>query len=253
MGLKLALLIPDCHIPYQNKKAYNLMIKIAKDLCPDEVVILGDYADFYSVSSHAKDPRVVNILIDEVAEVNKKLDELDEKFPNAKKIYLEGNHENRLERYLVDRAPALFGVTETRFLFDIDKRPNWRFIPYGPRQKHSVLGSYLYAKHTPLANSAKATVTKALCSLVYGHIHSMEENHIVGMEGTNHVAFSVGWLGDKNQDLVFSYVKNHHQWQLGFGLVYVNDKTKCFYHQKIHILESDDKYSCVVNGKYYET
>jgi hypothetical protein len=72
------------------------------------------------------------------------------------------------------------------------------------------------------------------------------------MDGTNHVAFSVGWLGDKNQDLIFNYVKNHHQWQLGFGLVYVNEKTRYFYHQKIHILEQGNKYSCVVNGKLYE-
>lgn len=252
VSLKLSLIIPDCHIPYENKKAYNLMMKAAQDVKPDEICILGDFADFYSVSSHAKDPRIFNMLTDEVSAVASRLDEIDKLFPKAKKVFLEGNHENRLERYLVDRAPALFGVTQTKFLFDFDRRPNWTFIPYGPKQKHLVLGSYLYAKHTPLSNSAKATVTKAMCSLVYGHIHSMEENHIVGMDGTNHVAFSVGWLGDKNQDLIFNYVKNHHQWQLGFGLVYVNEKTRYFYHQKIHILEQGNKYSCVVNGKLYE-
>lgn len=252
MSLKLALIIPDCHIPYEHKKAYNLMLKIALQVKPDEIVILGDYADFYAVSSHSKDPRVANLLLDEISMVNQRLDELDKFFPEANKVYLEGNHEFRLERYLIDRAPALFGVTETRFLFDFDKRPNWRFIPYTPNQKHSVLESYLYAKHTPLSNSAKATVTKALCSLVYGHIHSMEENHIVGMNGDNHVAFSVGWLGDKSKDLVFNYVKNHHQWQLGFGLVYVDQKTRCFYHQKIHMIEHKNKISCVVNGVKYE-
>lgn len=252
-GLKSALIIPDCHIPYEDKRAYALMLRAAKDIDPDEIVILGDFADFYSVSSHAKDPRVTDLLVDEVAAVIQKLDELDKLFPRAKKVYLEGNHENRLERYLVDRAPALFGCTQVSYLFDINKRPNWTFIPYTPKQKHLVLGSHLYAKHTPLSNSAKATVTKALCSLVYGHIHSMEENHIVGMDGTNHVAFSVGWLGDKNKDLVFNYVKNHHQWQLGFGIVYVNPANRYFYHQKVHILESNGKYSCVANGKLYET
>lgn len=251
-NLKCSLIIPDTHAPYENKKAYNLMLKIAMEINPDEIVILGDYADFYSVSSHAKDPRVKDLLIDEVSMVNQRLDELDKFFPNAKKVFLEGNHENRLERYLIDRAPAVFGVTETRFLFQFDKRPNWIFKPYGPNQRYSVLGSYLYSKHTPLSSSAKATATKAMCSLVYGHIHTIEESHIVGMDGTNHVAFSVGWLGDKSKDLVFGYVKNHHQWQLGFGLVYVDQKSRRFHHQKIHILEHGGKLSCVVNGKLYE-
>lgn len=252
MSLKLSLLIPDCHIPYHNKKAYDLMIRVAKDLNPDEICILGDYADFYSVSSHAKDPRIFNLLQDEVEAVNKELDKLDNLFPTAKKIFLEGNHEYRLERYLIDRAPALFGVTENRFLFNFDKRPNWTFIGYGPNQKHSILGSPLKAKHTPLASNARLTAAKALCSIVFGHIHSIEENHIVGMDGTNHVAFSVGWLGDKNKDQIFDYVKNHHQWQLGFGLVWVHSKTKYFYHTKVHILVNNKKHSCVVNGKYYE-
>lgn len=228
------------------------MMKVGMKIKPDEIVILGDYADFYSVSSHAKDPRIFNLLVDEVSAVASRLDELDKLFPEAQKVFLEGNHENRLERYLVDRAPALFGVSETRFLFDFDKRSKWRFVPYGPRQQHLILGSYLYAKHTPLSSSAKATATKAMCSLVYGHIHCIEESHMVGMDGTNHVAFSVGWLGDKDQDLIFNYVKNHHQWQLGFGIVYVDEKTRRFYHQKIHIMEHGNKISCVVNGEYYE-
>jgi hypothetical protein len=85
--------------------------------------------------------------------------------------------------------------------------------------------------------------------VVYGHIHRIEESHIVGLDGTNHVAFSVGWLGDKRKDKIFNYVKGHWQWQLGFGLVWVDPATNYFYHQKIHIL---DNYTCVVNGKKYK-
>ena len=156
------------------------------------------------------------------------------------------------ERYLLNKCPELFGITEFKRLIKIDQRKNWHFIPYGPNQQYQVLGSYLKARHEPLASSAKATSAKALCSLVYGHVHRIEESHIVGLDSTNHVSFSVGWLGDKRNDKIFGYVKNHHQWQLGFGLVYVDPKTRMFYHQKIHILENDGKYSCVVNGKYYE-
>lgn len=251
MSIKTALIIPDCHIPYEDKKAYALMLKAALDLKPEEIVILGDYADFYGVNSHGRHPSLMHTLLEEVERVIMRLDELDKLFPDSKKIFLEGNHEYRLERYIQNMAPGLFGVTDTQSILKIDNRPNWQFVPYGPRQMHSVLGSHLRARHEPAGSSAKATASKALCSLVYGHIHRLEESHAVGLDGTNHVAFSVGWLGDKNLDKVFGYVKNHHQWQLGFGIVRVDTDTRIFYHQKIHILNIGRKYSCVVDGKYY--
>lgn len=224
------------------------MLEVSQTLGVNEVVILGDYADFYSVSSHAKDPRILQMLTDEVESVLDGLDEIDKLFPNAAKVYLEGNHEFRLERYLIDKAPSLFGVTDTEHLLKLNKRPGWTFRPYSPHQAHKVLGSYLSARHEPLGTTAKATAGKALCSLVYGHIHRIEESHIVGLDGSNHVSFSVGWLGSKHHR-VFSYVKTHWQWQLGFGLVWVDPATKYFYHQKVHILEN---YTCVVNGKKFK-
>lgn len=174
---------------------------------------------------------------------------MDELFPRVKKVYIQGNHEFRFERYINNKCPELFGVTQFDFLIKIPERKNWSYINYGPNQAYAVMGSKLTARHEPLASSAKATASRALCSLVYGHIHRIEESHLVGLDGTNHVCFSVGWLGDKRMDKIFGYVKGHHQWQLGFGLAYVDEKTGYFYHQKIHIL---DNYTCVVNGKIFK-
>jgi len=253
MSIELCLVVPDVHKPFHHVKAYNLMLEVASFIQPKHILILGDYADFYSVSSHSRDPRVFSMLEDELIDVLSGLDELDQLFPSAKKTFLQGNHEYRLERYLMDKAPALFGITSTEHLMDFDKRPNWKFVHYGPNQRVAVAGSKLYARHEPLAPTAKGTSTKALCSLVYGHIHRIEESHIVGLDGTNHVAFSVGWLGDKRKESIFGYVKGHHQWQLGFGLVYVDPSNGLFYHKKVHILEVDGKLSCVVNGKVFKS
>lgn len=254
--LRIVLLIPDTHRPYHDRRAYALMLRVYAEITSKyaghadfEIMILGDYADFYAVNSHGKDPRLVSMLVDEVADVIAGLDELDRLFPFAKKTYIEGNHEYRLERYLCSKAPELFGITDTQYLLKMHGRPNWSFISYGPNQAVAVGGSKLIARHEPLSNSAKATASKALCSLVYGHIHRIEESHLVGLDGTNHVCFSVGWLGDKNKDKVFDYVKGHHQWQLGFGLVFVDTLTNYFYHDKVHIL---DNYTCAVAGKIYK-
>ncbi len=254
MELNAALIIPDCHRPYHHVRAYNLMLEVAQSLGESlkEILILGDFLDVYHASSHPKHPEVQKTLVEEIEDARSALDELQYLFPDTKKVYLEGNHENRIERYLVDKAPGLFGLTSIRHLLEIDQRPNFTFLDYNANQLYQVLNSKLYSRHVPPGSSAKAAAAKALCSLVYGHIHRIEESHIVGIDGTNHVAFSVGWLGDKRKDKVFGYVPYHHQWQLGFGVVFVEPSSGLFFHQKIHILESGNKLCCVFNGKIFK-
>ena len=251
MSMKVALIIPDCHIPYNSDKAYDLMLQVACDLPRiDEITILGDYADFYCINDHgSKSPKVEQLLSKEIEGVNERLDELDFLFPKAEKVFIQGNHEYRLERFLLKYAPALFEHVTCPKLFELEKRKNWTWIPYGPEQLHSILKSKLFARHEPLGSSPKATATKALCSLVYGHIHRIEESHMVGIDGTDHVVFSCGWLGDKGNKEVFGYVKNQPQWQLGFSVAYVNPNNGYFYHHRIHILNN---YTCFFNGKLYK-
>lgn len=227
------------------------MLEVASYISPDEIIILGDYADFYFASGHGpKHPKLLNTTVDEVESVNQGLDELDKLFPRSKKKFIEGNHEFRLTRFCQNKCPELFGYVDSQHLFKIQER-GWNWISYGPNQRTQVLGSKLYARHEPFGSSAKATAARALCSVVYGHIHRIEESHIVGLDGTNHVAFSVGWLGDKRKDEIFGYVKGHQQWQLGFGLVYVDQSTGMFFHNKIHIIDKSGKFHCVVNGKRF--
>lgn len=250
-GLGLAIIIPDTHAPYHDKRAWKILqqvcLKHKKEI--SEIVFLGDFADFYAVNSHGRHPTVMNVLIEEIETVNSMLDWFDQHFPSVKKVFLEGNHEYRLERYLMNNAPALFGVTATYDLLNFAKRPCWNFVSYGSNQSWRVLGSKLKARHEPLGSSAKATATKALCSLVYGHIHRIERQHMVGLDGTDHMCFSVGWLGDKKKDKVFGYTKHPAQWQLGFGMVWVDQKTRYFYANTIQILEN---YTCVVDGEIFK-
>lgn len=253
MAIKCALVIPDTHRPFHHVKAYNLMLEVALDLKPDEVVILGDYADFYSVSSHGKHPTVVGLLQDEVEDVILGLDEIDRLFPDAKKVFLEGNHEFRLERYLCERAPALFGVTEINTLFGINRRPKWHLVGYNPNQSYKILGSRLRARHEPIGQNARTTITKSICSVVFGHIHRSESVKLTGLDGRKHISFCPGWLGDKRKPHIFNYVKGHHQWDLGFAYVLVDTETDLFYPYSVDIMEHGNNLSCIVNGKVYRS
>lgn len=245
--MKLAVVIPDMHVPYHHRKATELVLKTIQKLKPDEIVFLGDVADFYAVSSHGRHPTLLHDLRLEVDQVNELLDVVS-RFP-GKKVFLEGNHCYRLERYLASQAPALFGVTQTSLLLKMDQRKNWTFVDYSPKQLYRILGSRLGARHEPLGATSKASAARALMSLVYGHIHRIESSYIVGLDQKQHINFSCGWLGDLKFDKVFNYVKGHHQWQLGFALVWVDEKTNIFYPQIIPIIENGKTVSCIVNGE----
>lgn len=223
------------------------MIEIAVYLGIHEVVLLGDYCDFYAVSRFPKDPKVGTLLMEEVLSVREGLDQIDKLFPEAKKVYLEGNHEARLESYLVDKAPALFQVTECRELFGLSQRPKWSYIPFGRGQKYSVLESDLYAFHRPKASSPKLHIARTLVSSVYGDIHKIEEAHAVGLDGQAYSAFCPGWLGDV-RSRVFDYMPSTPQWQLGFAIV-----SKCssgpFHYENVHI---KDNYTTITHGKVFK-
>lgn len=194
------------------------MLEAATYFGVDEVVILGDYADFYSVSRHRKDPMVSTLLLEEVESVKEGLDEIDRLFPLAKKVFLEGNHEFRLENYLVDQASALFGVTDIRFLFGLDRRPLWSFLRFDRNQGYRVLGADLFAFHRPKASQPKNHLSRVMCSSVYGDIHKIERAHAVSLDKRHLVAVCPGWLGDVSSR-VFDYMPSVPQWQLGFAFV----------------------------------
>lgn len=247
--VKKALIIPDCHIPYEDKRAYELMLLVAKDVKPDEIVILGDYADFYAINAHGKDAAIKSgLLQDEVHEVVMRLSQLNKMFPKANKVFIEGNHEYRLGRYINARCPDLYGVFDTASVLEL-KTLGYEFVPYGPNQKYRVLGSKLYARHEPLAGGkhvAQNTVEKAMHSVIFGHTHRIQEAQVVTMGGENYRGISSGWLGDTEHP-VFGYVKGHHQWAHAFSVVNVLDDGT-WLNSLIHIID----YKCYYDGYIYE-
>lgn len=241
------LLIPDTHRPFHDKRAYSLMIQVGLDFQPDEVVILGDYADFYWANFYGKDPEIEQefSVQTEIDDVNQGIEQLNQLFPKAKKVFIEGNHEYRLARYLKAKAPELYKAVGLKSVLYLT---GWTVVPFGPTQLYRVGGSHLYARHQPYGGGvhcAYQTLVKGGKSMVFGHSHRIQEYQSVDALDVNHRAISLGWLGDKSHP-VMQYVKDHHQWALGFGLVDVLPKG-LFFQRTIHIID----YKCLADGWVY--
>lgn len=245
--MRKAVLFPDCHFPFHSVKAWNVAMQITSDIQPDEFILLGDFVDAYNLSGHGpRNPMVPDTLVNEIDSANAGLDEIDKALPLAKKTFIEGNHEFRLERYLLNNAPELFGLTDIRMLLGFDKRYRWEWVSYGPNQSHRILGTDTLARHEPLKNSPALTIKEAGSSLFYGHIHKIESAWKTNLDGKKLVGGCPGWLGNP-KSLAFNYIKGVANWQWGITVIMFDKKNAP---HPFFVRISDD-FKAFYNGKTY--
>lgn len=210
------LFVPDVHRPYHDEKAWQLLLKAGRAFKPDTLVVLGDFADFYCVSSHDKDPRRVRDLESEVTDVKVGLKEL-EGLGARRRIFISGNHEDRLSRYLMTKAPELFDTVKIPNVLNLK---GWEYVPY---KAHVCVGK-LNITH----DTGRAGRTANLQSLddfqdnvVIGHTHRIGYAVSGNAKGRPHVGAMFGWLGDVGQVDYMHRVKANRDWALGFGIGYL--------------------------------
>lgn len=238
-------IVPDAHVPFEDKRAWALMMKVFGVVKPKLLVVIGDLADCCAISDHDKDPERTVGLAGEVAAVNARLDELDA-LGATDKIFVSGNHCDRLSRYLQRKAPELFDLTDIPSLFHLKER-KWQYVPY---RKHTKRGK-LYFTHD-VGVSGRYAVYRCLeayeHSVVTGHTHRLayivEGNAI----GTAKVSAQFGWLGDRTKIDYMSEVKVVKDWALGFGVGYMDPSSGLAYLTPVPIVN----YTACVNGRLYQ-
>ena len=241
--MQTILFVPDTHAPYYDKKAFGLLDKVARKLKPHIVAILGDFADFYAVSSHVKDPSRRMTFDDEVDCVRKLLRNV-ETWGAKRWLYVMGNHEDRLARYIASQAAEMNGIVTVDSLFGLTEH-HWEITPY---KEHVSLGK-LYMTHDlgkSGANAVKDAANSFQDNAVIGHTHRMHYLIEGNVKGKPHVAASFGWLGDVKSIDYMHRARANRDWALGFGVGYLEDNG-AVHVQPIPIVE----YRCVVGGVLY--
>lgn len=221
------------------------MLKVGKAFRPTHLIVMGDLADFYSVSSHSKDPRRIAHLDEEVDDVNRGLDELDALKATSKK-FIAGNHEDRLTRYLQDKAPQLFNVVSIPELLRLRER-GWTYTPY---KSDTKLGRVHFTHD--VGNAGRNATFRALDtyqhSVVTGHTHRLQYVAEGNAVGEYKLSAMFGWLGDRSKIDYMHRASVNKNWALGFGVGYVHPKSGVVYLTPVPIVS----YTCVVNGEFYK-
>lgn len=241
MRLKRILFVPDVHVPYEDKKAFALMLKAAKRFKPDHLVILGDFIDCYSVSSHSKDPTrslKLKAEVDEAKAALAKLAALGAK----NNVFIAGNHSDRLTRYLQDKAPELYNFISIPKILQL-KEMGFRYVPY---KEHYKLGKLSMTHDVGVAG--RYAHYKALdtfqSSIITGHTHRIGYAVEGDSRGNRHLTAMFGWLGDVEEIDYMHKVKAKKDWSLGFGIGYLHESTGIVYVIPVPIVN----YTCVIEG-----
>ena len=215
--------IPDTHIPYEDKRAVALMFDALEHFKPDTVVIMGDWIDCLAVSHWSKDPRRALTLDQEVEKAGQYLDRIEA----AKKIYIAGNHEDRLQRYLQEKAPQLLPFCDIPSLLELDRR-GWQYVPY----KSSTTIGKIHLTHD-VGSAGRYNVFKTLdsfqASVVTAHTHRFAQVVEGDALGGCQVSSQFGWLGDVEQVDYMHKINAKRNWALGMGYGYHHRATGYVY------------------------
>lgn len=236
------LLLGDVHRPYHDRAAWTLLLKVGRFLKPTHLWILGDYVDFYSVSAHSKDPSRVSCLEDELLDARRGLREL-EALGASDLVYLAGNHEDRLRRYLQDKAPELVKSITIPGLLGLDR---WTYVPYRDYTKRGKL----HLTHD-IGNAGRYAAFKALDafqhSVVSGHSHRLTYLVEGTCTGEHKLSATFGWLGDVRKIDYLNRQLAEKNWAHGFGIGYLDAKTGYVYLTPVPIIHG----TCCVHGTLF--
>lgn len=221
-GKQKVLVISDLHVPYHDHVAVKVALDYGKRHQVDTILINGDFGDFYAVSRHDKDP--TRILADEITECRKMLAHIRGRFQNARIIFKVGNHEDRMERFLVKNAPVLLGCSEFRVQdilhlekYDIEFVPSLGLTWLGKLPVYH--GHELPKGMSSPVNPARGIWMRLQESGMCGHWHrSSTHFEKTGVKQKVKGCWSLGCLCDMQPE--YAPV---NKWSHGFAVVTIDD------------------------------
>lgn len=108
-GAQRVLRLSDIHYPFHDESALQAAIEYGIKGDPTILLLDGDIIDCHDLSTFEKDPRKRYAEV-ELEMIGAEIEQFRKVFPKARIIWKEGNHEYRLQRYLMRCAPQLFGL-----------------------------------------------------------------------------------------------------------------------------------------------
>ena len=245
----LEIFITDTHFPLIDKQFYNLALKVTNDLKPEILWFNGDICDFTQVASFLVNVKELPKLQEQVTSTINGLTAFRKMAPDAAMHFKEGNHEERMYKYLTKHAPAAAALrcTEVSQLLKLDQLR----CQYHPNSEKNKIG-HLYHLHgneisTGSQNPARVMLNRTNENVVFGHVHKFSMAQSRDLKRENRLCVSVG-CGQDIDSVKFDF---NPQWCNGLAIIQYSKKG--FFHiDPIPMFKRGKKAYCLVFGKLYE-
>lgn len=214
------MILADLHIPFHDQLAIDTTLEFADEYNPDIFVILGDLIDFYKISRFIKNPLKKDIDI-EIKETKKFLTELRERYKNAKIIYKQGNHEARLESYIMSNAREIYNLVND--LLQIKLNLNELNIDYQIETFKIGKLNFLHGHEKPGGSYNPEYITNVIWKyinshFIVAHYHRSQEKIFKNIDNEFFWGGAVGYLAGK---MDYAMLNN---WSQGFAKICFNEK-----------------------------
>jgi predicted phosphodiesterase len=210
--------LSDVHVPYHDERAIRSAVDHLRGEKIDALLLNGDFADFYTISRHEKNPKHRNFKA-ELDAVRQFLAWIRQTFPDIPIVAKAGNHEERWEKWLWQHAPEISDDP----IMGLD---NWLRMPslgitlVG--DKRIVMAGELPILHghekgngiSSPVNQARGAFLRLHHTVLEGHGHRTSTHSEPDMFGRETVCFSTGCLCDMRPAYAVL-----NKWNHGFALV----------------------------------
>ena len=258
-GFKTAVVPPDIQIGYfrnregnleptHDEKALDICISMISELQPELIVLVGDNLDLPEMGKYVTYPAYAQTTQASIDRATMFCAQMRAAAPHARIVWLAGNHEERMPKYIVQNATAAYGlrkgnapeswpVLSVPYLcrmdeFGIEYRPGYPAADFWINKKLKIIhGDRVKSS----GSTAHVYLNNEKVSVIYGHIHRIETAFKTreDYEGPKTVmAASPGCLAridgaipstKGGVDLDGRPLTRHENWQQGIGVVTYED------------------------------
>jgi metallophosphoesterase superfamily enzyme len=204
----------DIHLGFHDIDAITACIMYLAKEKPENIILNGDLIDAHKLSRWAKRKDDIEFVM-ELKLARNFMDNLQKQFPNAKLYFKVGNHEDRLERYIMEKAEQFAGIVDWISLLELKQKG----IAFVDSMQLMMVNSIWLAHGHELKVSgmspAQALMNKVMSNCAIGHLHKTSTARKKTLDGEFIRCDSIGTLSKLKRGYMMHSQSNH-----GFAIIH---------------------------------